>query len=59
MITRVRILHTDGTAAVVDVSNTQFCELTKDLTRTQRRVLDMGEESMDLPDGHNVKVVRI
>jgi hypothetical protein len=57
MITRVRILKTDGTIAVVDQTNSQFCELTRELTREQRRELDLGQVSMTLPDGRNVKVV--
>lgn len=65
MNTIVRIKNVDGTIQVVEMANSQFCELTNELfdwdDRVQRKAtfkaLNIDKQSFTLKDGTNIKVV--
>ncbi len=52
----VRIINTDGSVQLLEMSNSQVVALLEGVPREQRKLFDGGEESITLPSGRNVKL---
>lgn len=57
MISRIRIIHLDGTISVRDLAFSQLCALLKPLDRAGHREF-LNKVPVDVPDVGNVKLVR-
>jgi hypothetical protein len=55
---RVRIKHEDGYISVHDMTHSQICDATSEISREQWKVFISGEKSIDTKEGLNIKLVK-